>query len=129
MVLILASGCFSEGSKASNEVKDTNVTWLLTRDHILDGVLDATSANDEVELRVELNRQHNRFIGSYTTIMNDSIFSGEIYSARGTTLINFFQYDQTFYVIHIGQEIEIGRFIGTWFASGGLSGDFEIKKE
>lgn len=106
-----------------------NDIWLLTRDHILDGKLDPTKKNDEVELAMHLNSHHNKFSGEYSEIKNDSMFVGETYTARGTTILLLFQYGKTFYVIHNGQKIGDNSYIGTWFAVGNLSGDFELRKK
>ena len=106
-----------------------NDIWLLTRDHILDGKLDPTKKSDEMELAIRLNSHNNKFSGEYKEIKNDSVFIGESYTARGTTLIVLFQYDKAFYVIHNGHKVGHNRYIGTWFASGNLSGDFELRKK
>ena len=85
-----------------------NEIWLLTRDHILDGVLDPTKEKDEVELAMRLNSHHNKLSGEYTEIKNDSVFTGETYTARGTTLIVLFQYGRKFYAIHNGLKVGAG---------------------
>ena len=108
---------------------DINGTWLLTRDHTLDGKLDPIRRKDEVKLEIRLNSHHNKFVGEYSRINNDSVFSGETYTARRSTLIVFFQYDESFYVIHNGRKVGNYRFVGTWFGSGNLSGDFELRKK
>ncbi|MDO9267216.1 MAG: hypothetical protein Q7U00_09065, partial [Sulfurimonas sp.] len=102
---------------------------LLTRDHVLDGKLDPTEKNDEVGLAMRLNSHHNKFSGEYAEIKNDSVFVGETYTARGTTILLLFQYGKTFYVIHNGQKIDHNHYVGTWFAVGNLSGDFELRKK
>jgi hypothetical protein len=106
-----------------------NGIWLLTRDHILDGILDPTKNTDEVELAIRFNSHHNHLVGEYTNIENDSVFTGETYTARGTTLIVLFQHDKSFYVIHNGHKVDDNRYAGTWFATGNLAGDFELKKK
>lgn len=106
-----------------------NGIWLLTRDHILDEKLDPTKPGDEVKLEIQLNSHNNKFSGEYTKIKNDSIFIGETYTARKTTLIVLYQYDKAFYVIHSGHKVGHNRYVGTWFASGDLSGNFELKKK
>lgn len=106
-----------------------NDIWLLTRDHVLDGKLNPTEKNDEVGLAIRLNSHHNKFSGEYAEIKNDSVFTGETYTARGTTILLLFQYGKTFYVIHNGQKIDHNRYVGTWFAVGNLSGDFELRKK
>lgn len=106
-----------------------NDIWLLTRDHVLDGKLDPTEKNDEVGLAMRLNSHHNKFSGEYAEIKNDSVFVGETYTARGTTILLLFQYGKTFYVIHNGQKVDNNRYVGTWFAVGNLSGDFELRKK
>ena len=106
-----------------------NGTWLLTRDHIHDGVVDATKKGDEVELVMHLNSHFNKLTGNYTEIKNDSVFTGETYTSRGTTLIILFQYGKTFYAIHNGRKVGPHRYVGAWFASGEISGDFELRKK
>lgn len=106
-----------------------NDIWVLTRDHVLDGKLDPTNKDDEVNLSIQLNSHNNKFFGEYLEINNDSLFSGETFSARKTTVILFFQYDKEFYVIHNGHKVGNNHYIGTWFAVGNLSGDFEFKKK
>jgi len=71
---------------------------------------------------------HNKISGEYTEINNDSIFTGEIYTARENSLITLTQYDKSFYAIHNGHMVNHNHYVGTWFASGNLSGDFELKK-
>jgi hypothetical protein len=106
-----------------------NSIWLMTRDHILDGVLDPTKTKDEVKLEIRLNSHHNKFSGEYTKLKNDSLFTGETYSVRGSTLIVFFQYGQEFYVIHNGRKVGHNHYVGTWFGPDNLSGDFELRKK
>jgi len=101
----------------------------LTRDHKLDGVLDPSEEKDEVNLAMQLNSHHNKFSGKYTKPSNDSFFTGETYSARDSTMIVFFQYDKKFYAIHTGHKLAHNHYAGTWFGSGNLSGDFELKKQ
>lgn len=108
---------------------DFNGIWLLTRDHKLDGRLDPSPKGDEVKLPIRMNSHHNKFSGEYVDTANDSIFNGETYTARNTTLILFFQYDQTFYAIHNGRQTAENHFAGTWYSAGNLSGDFELKKQ
>lgn len=108
---------------------DFNEIWLLTRDHILDGVLDPTKQKDEVELAMRLNSHHNKLSGEYAEIKNDSIFTGETYTARGTTLIILFQYGRKFYAIHNGYKVGHNHYVGAWFAAGNLAGDFELRKK
>ena len=125
-LLVLISATISVSYAGSGEF---NGIWLMTRDHILNGVLDPTKTKDEVKLAIRLNSHHNKFSGKYTEFKNDSLFTGETYSARGTTLIVFFQYDEAFYVIHNGLKVDHNRYLGTWFGSGNLSGDFELRKK
>lgn len=106
-----------------------NGIWLLTRDHILDKKLEPTQVGDEVKLEIRLNSHNNKISGEYTEIKNDSVFIGETYTARKTTLIVLYQYDKDFYVIHSGRKVGHNRYVGTWFASGDLSGNFELKKK
>jgi hypothetical protein len=106
-----------------------NDIWLFTRDHVLDGILNPTDKKDEVKLPIRLNSHHNKFSGEYVEIRNDSVFIGETHTARGTTLIVFIQYDETFYAIHVGRKIGDDHYAGTWYAVGNQAGDFELRKK
>ena len=75
-------------SASHSDARELNDFWLLTRDHILDGILDPTKKNDEIKLVMQLKFHHNKITGEYTDINNDSIFPGEIYTSRETTLPN-----------------------------------------
>jgi len=123
MFLLTSSPVSLAGSAQFNDI------WFLTRDHILDGKLDPTKKRDEVELAIRLNSHNYKFSGEYMEIKNDSVFIGESYTARGATLIVLFQYDKAFYVIHNGRKVGHNRYVGTWFASDNLSGDFELRKK
>jgi len=121
LLFILISDSFASSQEFSG-------TWFLSRDHILDGEVKLLKS-DEINLKLEVNSHHNKFSAKYIGLDNDSIFTGETLSARKTTLIHFFQYDDSFYVIHNGHKIFENHYVGTWFASGNLSGDFELKKK
>ncbi len=96
--------------------------WTLIRDIKLDGVVDPVQI-----LSVRFSAHQTRFVGAFVGIDNDSIFEGETYSARTTTIITFLQYDDTYYAIHSGREIAPGIYEGTWYDVGGGSGDFRLK--
>ena len=115
---------FSSGSLAGSG--DINGIWRLSRDFYLDGKLGADARSHQVEC----NSHHNKFSFHYIgkDLSNDSIFIGETNAARKTKIINFYQYDATYYVTHSGREVSSNRFVGTWYDVEGNSGDFELTK-
>lgn len=98
-------------------------TWRFTRDSTLNGVV-----SDDNVFSIAFQSHHNKFVGEYIGLDNDSIFEGETYTERTTTIINFIQYDATFYVVHAGKQLDEYKYQGTWYDVAGQSGDFMLEK-
>jgi hypothetical protein len=101
-------------------------TWNLIRDYLLDGKLKPPGIKSHT---LVFNAHHNRFAGQYVGIDNDSIFYGETLKERNTEIIHFIQYDASYYRIFAGKRIDENRFIGTWYAVDGHTGDFALDKK
>jgi hypothetical protein len=105
---------------------EMNGIWNLKRDYLLDGKLQLSRIKSHMLI---FNAHHNRFTGNYVGIDNDSIFYGEILKERITDIIYFIQYDSSYYRVFAGKKVKKNKFIGTWYAVDGHTGDFVMVKK
>ena len=92
-------------------------------DYILDAKLDARR-----HYKIELTGDGDELTGRYVEMDNDSEWKFKFYQSRGSIIMRATQIDGSFYRVMSG-EVVGRKIIGTWFAVGGLKGDFEIIQE
>jgi len=66
-------------------------------------------------------------VGKYLGFENNSLWTFKFINTRTNTIMTASQVDGSFYRIMAGEVIN-NTIIGTWFAGGGLKGDFIIEK-
>lgn len=100
-------------------------TWKMSIDFNPDGSLPSPTTR-----LLSTSSHFSRFIASYSSISNDSIFQGETFfdPARTTKLISIVQTGTTYYAIYVGREIAANRFEGTWYDNNGNVGDFRFEQ-
>lgn len=91
-------------------------------DYILDGVLNAKR-----HYKIKLSGNDKILNGHYIEMNNDSSWKIIFHRSRDTTIMSALQVDGDFYRVMSGEVIN-NKITGTWFAVGGLKGDFEIIK-
>jgi len=79
--------------------------------------------------KIKIQQHNGNFIGLYSNINNDSIFTGKFLTGRGNTLIHFVQEDDNgYYAVHSGIMISPNWFQGEWYDISGNSGIFKLQR-
>lgn len=98
-----------------------NGSYVIKFDNELDGKF-----TEKVAYNIKFNSHQGVFVGSYTGIINDSIFKGKMYG-KNKNIIKFTQYDDGFNAVYSGKMISKNKFQGTWYDTKGNSGDFILE--
>lgn len=87
--------------------------------------------NRTLDIKIQKQEDGNtgNFIGWYSNINNDAIFTGRLLTGRGKTLVHFVQQGSNgYYAIHSGKMINSNLYQGTWYDTAGNTGTFQLMR-
>ena len=83
----------------------------------------------DIKIQKQEDGNTGNFIGWYSNINNDSIFTGKLLTGRGNTLVNFVQQGGNgYYSVFSGTKINSNLYEGKWYDTSGRTGTFQLVK-